>query len=61
MTSAGLPGQGERDEVLRVGIEAVGGAVPVVAGVTGVSTEHAVERPEPVEDRTEGKRRQDGG
>ena len=34
----------ERDEVLRVGVATVGGAVPVVAGASGVSIEHCVER-----------------
>ena len=34
----------ERDEVLRVGVETVNGAVPFVAGVSGVSLEHCLER-----------------
>ena len=34
----------ERDEVLRVGVATVGGAVPVVAGASGVSVEHCLER-----------------
>ena len=34
----------ERDEVVRVGVEAAGGAVPFVAGVTGATTTHAIER-----------------
>ncbi len=34
----------ERDRVLEVGIETVNGAVPVVAGVSGISPEHCVER-----------------
>ena len=34
----------ERDEVLRVGVGTVNGAVPVVAGASGVSIEHCIER-----------------
>ncbi len=34
----------ERDEVLRVGVATVGGAVPVVAGASGVSVEHCLVR-----------------
>ena len=34
----------ERDDVLRVGVETVNGAVPFVAGVSGVSLEHCLER-----------------
>ena len=34
----------ERDEVLRIGAKTVGGAVPFVAGVSGVSVEHCIER-----------------
>ncbi|MEX0760972.1 MAG: dihydrodipicolinate synthase family protein [Dehalococcoidia bacterium] len=34
----------ERDEVVSIGVKAVAGAVPVVAGVTGNSAMHAVER-----------------
>jgi len=34
----------ERDAVLKVGIATVNGAVPLVAGVSGVSVEHCVER-----------------
>lgn len=34
----------ERDTVLRVGVETVAGAVPFVAGVSGVSLEHCVAR-----------------
>ncbi len=33
----------ERAEVIRKGVEATDGAVPFVAGVTGITTEHAVE------------------
>lgn len=40
----------ERDEVVRIGVEAVAGAVPVVAGVTGVSTAHALERAQQARD-----------
>ena len=34
----------ERDEVLRVGVATVNGAVPVVAGASGISIEHCIER-----------------
>ena len=34
----------ERDEVLRVGVKTVAGAVPVVAGASGISVEHCIER-----------------
>ena len=34
----------ERDEAVRVGVRTVGGAVPFVAGTTGVSPQHAMER-----------------
>ena len=34
----------ERDEVLRVGVSVVEGAVPFVAGASGVSLEHSLER-----------------
>ncbi len=34
----------ERDEVTRVGVSVVNGAVPFVAGASGVSVEHCVER-----------------
>ena len=34
----------ERDEVLRVGVATVDGAVPVVAGASGISIEHCIER-----------------
>ena len=34
----------ERDQVVRATVKAVGGAVPVVAGVSGVSVAHSVER-----------------
>ena len=34
----------ERDKVLRVGMETVASAVPVVAGASGVSIEHCIER-----------------
>lgn len=36
----------ERDEVLRIGAKTVNGAVPFVAGVSGVSVEHCIERAE---------------
>ena len=36
----------ERDEVLRIGARTVDGAVPLVAGVSGVSVEHCIERAE---------------
>ena len=36
----------ERDEVLRIGARTVNGAVPLVAGVSGVSVEHCIERAE---------------
>ena len=36
----------ERDEVLRIGAKTVDGAVPFVAGVSGVSVEHCIERAE---------------
>ncbi|MDA0232010.1 MAG: dihydrodipicolinate synthase family protein [Chloroflexi bacterium] len=34
----------ERDEVVRVGVEVTDGAVPFVAGTTGVSPQHAIAR-----------------
>ncbi|MBU79901.1 MAG: dihydrodipicolinate synthase family protein [Dehalococcoidia bacterium] len=34
----------ERDEVVRVGVEVTNGAVPFVAGTTGVSPQHAIAR-----------------
>ncbi len=34
----------ERDEVVGIGVETVAGAVPLIAGTTGVSPQHAVER-----------------
>ena len=36
----------ERDEVLRIGARTVNGTVPLVAGVSGVSVEHCIERAE---------------
>ncbi|MFW6174927.1 MAG: dihydrodipicolinate synthase family protein, partial [Chloroflexota bacterium] len=40
----------ERDEVVRLGVKAADGAAPVIAGVSGVSPEHAVERAKAAEE-----------
>ncbi len=40
----------ERDQVVRLGVEVVDGAVPLVAGITGVSAAHAIERARQAQD-----------